>query len=65
MKHISYFCGINAMATPIKITPTLRGKQSYNFNIKIAETSKKRESKETKDRISSIVEKVLSKKNSK
>jgi len=53
------------MATPIKITPTLRGKQSYNFNVKIAETSINRETKETKERISTIVEKVLLKKNSK
>ncbi len=53
------------MATPIKITPRLSGRQSYNFNVKIAETSKNRESKETRERISSIVEKVLSEKKSK
>ncbi|MCB9196599.1 MAG: hypothetical protein H6598_10280 [Flavobacteriales bacterium] len=53
------------MATPIKITPALSGKQSKEFNIKIAKSSKVRAPKEEKDRILSIVEKVLSRKSSK
>jgi hypothetical protein len=53
------------MATPIKITPPLTGKQSRSFNKKLAETSKNRASSEDKARIFSLVEKVLSNKNPK
>ena len=49
------------MATPIKITPPLSGKQSRKFNEQLAVTSKKRISAEEKHRIFSLVEKVLSK----
>ena len=52
------------MATPIKITPQLSGKQSKNFNQKLAETSKKRASSEDRTRIFTLVEKILSNKKS-
>lgn len=48
------------MATPIKITPQLSGRQSEYFNKKLAETSSKRVSSEEKGRIMSLVTKVLS-----
>lgn len=48
------------MATPIKITPPLTGKQSLRFNERIAESSKKRLSTSDKNRIFTLVEKVLS-----
>lgn len=48
------------MATPIKITPPLSGKQSRKFNEQLAVTSTKRVSAEEKKRIFSLVEKVLS-----
>lgn len=53
------------MATPIKITPPLSGRQSKNFNQKLAETSQKRESVEDKKRIFTLVEKILNNKKSK
>lgn len=53
------------MATPIKITPPLSGRQSKNFNKKLAETSQNRESAEYKSRISILVEKILFDKKSK
>jgi len=48
------------MATPIKITPQLSGRQSREFNRKLAETSSKRVTLEEKNRVLSLVEKVLS-----
>jgi hypothetical protein len=54
----------NSMATPIQITPPLSGKQSRKFNEQLAVTSKKRISAEEKHRIFSLVEKVLSKQQS-
>jgi len=53
------------MATPIKITPPLSGRQSRNFNTKLSETSKKRVSADDKSRIFTLVEKILSDKKSK
>lgn len=53
------------MATPIKITPPLSGRQSRNFNKKISETSKKRVSDEDKNRIFTLVDKILSNKKNK
>jgi len=48
------------MATPIKITPPLSGKQSRNFNKKIEASSKMRASANEKHRIFSLVERILS-----
>ncbi|HET6242929.1 MAG: hypothetical protein H0V01_14680 [Bacteroidetes bacterium] len=48
------------MATPIKPTPLLKGKSSERFNRLLA--SNKKATKEVKERISSIVKKVLSNK---
>ena len=53
------------MATPIKITPPLSGKESLRFNEKISESSKKRVSVSDRKRIFTLVEKVLSDKKTK
>jgi hypothetical protein len=50
------------MATPIKITAPLSGRQSRIFNEKIAETSSKRVSEEEKRRMLKLMDKILSKK---
>lgn len=53
------------MASPIKITPTLSGKQSENFNKKLEATSTMRVSSIERTRISALVAKVLSNKKTK
>jgi hypothetical protein len=61
IKQFSFVILLNkSMATPIKITPPLSGKQSRKFNEQLAVTSTKRLSAEEKNRIFSLVEKVLS-----
>lgn len=50
------------MATPIKITTPLTGRQSRIFNEKIAETSTQRISAEEKSRMLALMEKIKSNK---
>jgi hypothetical protein len=47
------------MATPIKITPVLTGKDSAYFHKQLAITSKKKISDKKKKRIFSLVDQVL------
>ncbi len=52
------------MATPIKITPVLSGKDSTYFQNQLAKTSKKKISGQKKKKIFSLVDKVLANSNS-
>ncbi len=47
------------MATPIKITPVLSGKDSAYFHKQLAKTSKRKVSSKDKKKIFSLVDKVL------
>jgi len=47
------------MATPIKITPILKGKDSAYFHKQLARTSKKKISAKKKKKIFSLVDEVL------
>lgn len=47
------------MATPIKITPVLKGKDSEFFHRQLAKSSKKKVSAKKKKRIFSLVDDVL------
>ncbi len=50
------------MATTLKITPAIKGKESKKFNAVIADSKTNKISEEKKSRIFSLVGKVLSKK---
>lgn len=49
------------MATTIKITPIVKGKESERFNAAIATNKTNKISEEKKDKIFSLVNKVLAK----
>lgn len=49
------------MATPIKITPPLTGKQSDTFKKKLAETASKKMNLEEKEKLYSIYNTIISK----
>ena len=57
---IVYICSV--MATPIKITPVIKGNDSRSFNKALKENQSQKVSAEEKSAIFSLVEKVLSNK---
>lgn len=50
------------MATTIRMTPTLSGKSSKQFNASLSKNSTSKISSERKERMSDLVQKVLSNK---
>lgn len=50
------------MATTIKATPTLKGKESERFNATISASKSNKVSKAKKDRIFALVSKIMAKK---
>ncbi|MBS7256235.1 hypothetical protein [Flavobacterium branchiicola] len=50
------------MATTIKVTPTVKGKESERFNAAISNSKTNKISEEKKDKIFSLVNKIMSKK---
>ncbi|HVA99249.1 MAG TPA: hypothetical protein VNG53_10170 [Bacteroidia bacterium] len=51
------------MATPIKITPVLKGKDSVYFHKQLAKTSRKKIAPKDKKRIFSLVDRVMANSN--